>query len=116
MDEYKGVFEIEVLGKKRGFKFGMGAFAHLCRLENCSIGEATNLIIQGDLQAQLGLLYTAAVQYARIHKEQDPTQEQVNDWVDHIGLDKFIGAISSAFRTSPNAEAPKEEKKTEGQS
>lgn len=117
MDEYKGIFETEVAGKKRGFKFGMGAFAQLSRIEKCSIDAATKLIISGDLQAQLTLLYTSAVQYARLNKQEEPTQEQVNDWVDQIGLDKFIDAINKAFRTSPNEEAPKEEvKETQGQS
>lgn len=102
MNEYKGVFEIEVLGRKRGFKFGMGAFAHLARIEKCSIDAATNLIVSGDLQAQLTLLYTAAVQFARLNKQEEPTQEEVNDWVDHVGLEKFIEAINSAFRTAPN--------------
>ena len=117
MNEYKGIFEIEILGKKRGFKFGMGAFAHACRLDGCSIGEIASRIIGGDLQSQLILIYTASVQYARLQKEIEPTQEQVNDWIDHVGIDQFGSAMVSAFRTSPNAEAPKEEvKETQGQS
>lgn len=111
MEEYKGLFEIEVNGKKRGFKFGMGAFAQLSRIEKISIDAVTKLIISGDLQAQLTLLYAAAVQYAKLNKQQEPTQEQVNDWVDHVGIDKFIEAINNAFKTSPNAEAPKEDQK-----
>lgn len=116
MNEYKGIFEIEILGKKRGFKFGMGAFAHACRLDDCSIGEITKRILSGDLQSQLTLIYTASVQYARLQKESEATQEQVNDWIDHVGIDQFGAAMVSAFNTSPNEEAPKQEVKTEGQS
>ncbi|MEB3210265.1 MAG: hypothetical protein VKL39_02875 [Leptolyngbyaceae bacterium] len=97
MDKYKGVVEIEILGEKRGFKFGIASMAMLCKLENCSLNEVQKKLQDSDIGANLNLYYSAAVQFARLYKQKEPTYEEVCNWIDHLSQDQNEEAVKAAF-------------------
>lgn len=108
MNKYKGVVEIDILGEKRGFKFGMASMAMLCQLEKCTLNEVQEKLGKGEIGTNLNLYYSAAVQFARLFKKQEPTYEEVCNWIDHLSEDQNKEAVSAAFATyeDPNQTAP----------
>jgi len=109
IDKYKGVVEIEILGEVRGFKFGMGAMARLCQLEGLNFKGVQEKLSSGDPIILLNLLYAAAVEYVRLYKKpNEPTKEEVSNWVDYLSDDKQAEIIKTAFYQpeSPNTTAP----------
>lgn len=109
VNTYKNIVSVEVYGKPRFFKFGMGAFAHAMKLENCTLKDLIDRIVNSDLNTILSIIYAASVQYAQLEKQAEPTQAEVNDWVDNTGMGVFNEAITAAFKIYPNEEAPKPE-------
>lgn len=121
-DKYKGIVEIEILGEKRGFKFGTASMLQLCQVLKCSLVDVVKrLDDKSDLEVQLNFFYTGACQYVRLKKADDkdyvvaePTFEQVANWVDSILPSQKEEITNAAFSqyADPNTEAPK----TAGQS
>lgn len=99
----KGIFDFEIGGKKRGFKFGTYAMAIACRAENCKVGELlkkiglTTEVKEGeersgniDLMALLNFYHAAAVAHAEHNKQPvDFTVQDVSDWLDELGEEKM---------------------------
>lgn len=107
VDKFKGVVEVDILGEKRGFKFGMAAMVQLCKLEATDLKGVQEKIGSGDISTMLNLLYSAAVQYAKLYKKEEPSYEEVANWIDHLeGRESEI--ISTAFGQpdDPNQTAP----------
>jgi len=114
-DKYKGVVEIEILGEKRGFKFGWAANAMLCKLENAKFSVVQARLASEDPSVVCNFYYAGAIQYCRLFKvEKEPTYEDVANWIDHLSLEQNVEALKIAFAqyVDPNKEAPQ----TEGQS
>lgn len=111
-DKYKGVVEIDILGAKRGFKFGMACVAMLCKLEGLKLSEVNVKLAENDSGAMCNFYYSAAVQYHRLFKVNgpEPTYEEVANWIDNMSLEQNTEAVKAAFEQygSPNQEAPKE--------
>lgn len=108
-DKYKGVVELEILGSKRGFKFGMASMAMLCKLEGVKMPEVQARLTESDPQTVLNFYYSAAVQYVRLYKLKDePTVEEVANWIDNMSLEQNTEAVTAAFATpsDPNLKAP----------
>lgn len=116
MNQYKGVVEIEILGQKRGFKFGMACTAMLCKLEECSLKEVQEKLSTNDQITMCNLYYAAAVQYVRLknaeqtEKSKEPTFEEVANWIDNMSLEQNEDAVKTAFAhyEDPNKEAPQQ--------
>lgn len=107
IDKFKGVVEVEILGSKRGFKFGMAAMVQLCQLEGTNLKGVQERLSSAELSTMVNLLYAAAVQYAKLSKTEVPTFEEVANWLDHLeGKEGDI--INAAFyqHTDPNLNAP----------
>jgi hypothetical protein len=84
IDKYKGVVEVEILGEKRGFKFGMAAMAQLCQLEGTNLKGVQERLGEGEIGTMVNLLFAAAYQYAALNKAEKPTYEEVANWIDHL--------------------------------
>lgn len=120
MNQYKGVVEIEILGEKRGFKFGMACTAMLCKIEGCSLKEVQERLAANDQSTMCNMYYAAAVQYVRLknteqtEKVKEPTFEEVANWIDNMSLTQNEDAVKTAFAQyeDPNGKAPE----TAGQS
>lgn len=114
-NKYKGVVEIDILGEKRGFKFGLASMAQLCELQKETLEEVVKrLDNKADLTIQLNFFYTGAVQYAKLFNKEVPSHSEVANWVDHL-LDaqkEKIGEIAFESFVDPNVKAPE----TAGQS
>ena len=67
-DKYKGVVEIEILGAKRGFKFGMACMAQLCKLEQSSLAKVQEMLATNEPGIICNMYFAAAVQYAKLYK------------------------------------------------
>lgn len=114
----KTIFEFEVSGRKRGFKFGMYAIAIACEQNKCEMDELMNKLGWGDdpvkkskvnLLAFLHLLYGGAVHYSEsAGQEIDFKPTDVSDWLGEIGFVKAMGMISEAFKVHDpkNSESP----------
>jgi len=113
-DKYKGVAEIEILGEKHGFKFGIAAMAQLCELEGKPLAEVIKLLDDpSNLKTQINFYYAAAVQFARLVKKDDqffkePTFEEVANWIDCISADikEKLNETAFAQYSDPNLAAP----------
>lgn len=109
-DKYKGVVEIDILGAKRGFKFGMACTAMLCKLEGLKLSEVQAKLAENDSGAMCNFYYSAAVQYHRLFKVvgQEPTYEEVANWIDNMSLQDNEQAVKAAFEQyeDPNKVAP----------
>jgi hypothetical protein len=106
----KGIFEFEIEGKKRGFKFGTYAFAVACDQDKSVLSDLLKKIgvpyeVDGEKRADpvnimslLNVFYGAAVHYAK-HKKQgvDFTPDEVSDWLDELGLEKVNGYLQEGL-------------------
>src|SRR5688572_13554077 len=116
MNKYKGVVEIEILGKQRGFKFGTASMAMLCELENAKLNEVVARLddITNNINTAINFYYSAAVAYVRLNNSEteskivEPTREQVANWMDSLAAETKQKIESDAFATysSPNVTAP----------
>jgi len=114
-DKYKGVVEIEILGEKRGFKFGLASMAMLCKLEGLKLSEVNEKLTENDPGVMCNFYYAAAIQYCKLFKIKDePTLEEVSNWIDNMSLEQNESTVTAAFlsHVDPNKEAPQ----TEGRS
>ena len=121
----RGIFEFEIGGKKRGFKFGTYALSVACKKEGCSVDalfrrcgipyrdEAGNVKADPiDLQAFINLWYGAAIHFAKsAGQEVDFTEVEVSDWCDELGQERVEAMLLEAIipynpknSTSPTTE------------
>lgn len=107
----KGTFEIEIDGKKVGFKFGMRAAAITEKATGVMSSELFKRIIEqrGDTaDSLLHYFYGGAVSYCMAHKiEPHPTIDEVGDWVDSIGFREAVDIFNKSIEgpKNPNQEA-----------
>src|SRR5687768_3326158 len=97
----KGVFEFEIEGQKRGFKFGMMALAITEQKEGKSLKQIFDLLSEGraEIMLTLHLFYGAAVQYADSNKMPvNFSVSDVSDWIDDIGLDAATEMLTEGFK------------------
>lgn len=103
---HKGIFEYEVDGVKRGFKFGTYGIGEACEKENCTVDELFRRCgmpyvtkdkngkdeVRADrprLKSLLHLIYGAAVHYAEDNDlPVDFKVSEVSNWLDEIGEEK----------------------------
>lgn len=117
IDKYKGVVEIDILGEKRGFKFGISAMSMLCELEKCSLKEVVErLDDNSNLKTQVNFYFSAAISFIRLKNAEEkislpePTFDQVANWIDCLAVDikAQLNEVAFAGYKGPNTEAPKE--------
>ncbi len=114
VDKYKGVVESEILGEKRGFKFGIATMAMLCEMENKTFADVIKLLDDpSNLKTQINFYYAAAVQYVRLFRKdhpnlQEPSFEEVANWMDSVSekLKEEMNEAAFAHYQDPNKEAP----------
>jgi hypothetical protein len=106
----KGIFEFEIEGKKRGFKFGTYAMAVACEYDKCVLSDILKRIgvpylVDGEkkkdkvnIMSLLHIFYGAAVHYAE-HKKQpvDFSTSDISDWVDELGLEKVNAFLNDGL-------------------
>jgi hypothetical protein len=96
----KGISEIEVSGRKRGFKFGTYQLSIVCELEKCSLSELSNKLRAANLSTVLNVLYAGAVSYCKSNKiDIDFEVVDVADWMDEIGLDQGMQIINKGLQS-----------------
>lgn len=105
-DKYKGVVEIEILGAKRGFKVGTMSLVLFCEAEKIPFDQAEAYLKDGGTTIGLKFYHCAAVAYARLMKQQEPTFDELCAWVDELGFEKMEKELDQSTIT-PNSEAPK---------
>lgn len=92
------IVEIEVSGKKRGFKFGMLAIGLMMQRREITFPEFLDKLGKTDILFTIDLLHAAAESW---HKSKnlpvDFTAEDVADWMDEIGMVKAFSIINNAF-------------------
>lgn len=108
----KGIFEFEVSGQKRGFKFGTYAFSVACEKEGdidlnalfkrCGFpykdDKGNSKADKPKLKSLLHLFYGAAVHFAEDHEKPiDFKVSTVSNWMDEIGQEKLMDLINDAF-------------------
>ena len=108
MDNYKGIVSIEILGQKRGFKFGTMQAAIFCEHKKCKVQGMAELLDGSDLDAQIAWYWAAAAAYARLFKQVEPSKDEVAAWIDTYGFDK-MEAHAVESNKSPNLESPQTE-------
>ena len=119
----KGIFEFEIGGQKRGFKFGTFAFCEACEKEGdidlntlfkrCGFPYKDD---KGNLKADkarpkslLHLFYGAALQSAKDNKRTvDFEVSDIGSWMDELGEAKLMEMINESFfqYTPKNSESP----------
>lgn len=105
MNEYKGIVKINILGKDRCFKFGTMQAAIFCKHLGCKLNEMPQLLDGNDIDAQITWYWSAAVAYARLYKNEEPSKDEVAAWIDTYGFEKMDVAMSDSV-LSPNVESP----------
>lgn len=119
------VFEVEIEGVKRGFRFNMLAIGKACRIEQCDINELFNRVIgeyeydalgnriavirHPDVESMINFFHAAAINYHEgKSQEVNFTVQDVSDWLDHLGLERTSKMMAEALKTakSKNQEAP----------
>lgn len=103
--KYQGIFEYEVDGVKRGFKFGTYGISVACEKEGCTVdelyrkcgipyvskdknGQPVVKAEKPNLKSLLHLVYGAAVHYAEDNDlPTDFKVSHVSNWLDEIGED-----------------------------
>lgn len=108
----KGIFEFEVQGESRGFKFGTYAFSIACEKEGDidlnTLFKRCGFIYKdkdgkakadpAKMKSLLHLFYGAAVHYAEDNdRPTDFKVSTVSNWMDEIGKDKLMDIINKAF-------------------
>lgn len=115
VDKYKGIAELEILGKQVGFKFGVATMALLCEIEKDTFANVVSRLDDNtQVKTQINFYYAAAVCYVRLKNDEDGTQEkeptfnQVANWMDSISAQVKEQLNQTAFATyqDPNKEAP----------
>jgi hypothetical protein len=117
----KGIFEFEVSGVRRGFKFGTYAFYVASKETKLSLTDVFRGIgdkakkedpdPEVDPMVLLAVFYGAAVHYAKGNNHKvDFNDSHVSDWLDEIGLDKVNTMLSEGLEQySPkNSNSPSE--------
>lgn len=108
----KGIFEFEVSGQKRGFKFGTYAFSVACEKEGdvdlntlfkrCGFpykdAKGETRADKGKIKSLLHLFYGAAVHYAEDNdKPVDFKVSTVSNWMDELGEARLMEMINESF-------------------
>lgn len=106
----KGIFEFDVSGVKRGFKFGTYAMSVACEKENCAVDVLlkrcgipymANGKPKADdpkLMSLMHLFYGAAIHYAEDHNQPiNFKPSTVSNWLDEIGMDGVNKMIAESF-------------------
>jgi hypothetical protein len=98
----KGVFEFEVSGQKRGFKFGTLALGITEREEQTTLDQVfIRAGFNGDspsVMTLLNLFYGAAVQYSEDKGEKvDFKKSNVSDWLDELGFEKVHSILADGM-------------------
>lgn len=105
MNQYKGIVEMEILGSKKGFKFGTMQAALFCKAMNCKLSDMPQLLDGDDIEAQLNWYWTAAVAYARLFKQEEPSKDDVAAWIDTYGFEAMDKTVNENVAV-PNEQAP----------
>ena len=103
----KGIFEFEVNGIKRGFKFGTYALAIAQERDGCELSTLFQRIGYGKMEGRnvnvmslLNIFYGAAVHYAESKRQEiDFSASDVSDWLDEMGLEKTNNMLASGLET-----------------
>lgn len=105
---YKGEFQIEILGVKRGFKFGTLSNALFCQAENIKPKEVQERILEGHAFIDIDYAFYGALAYCQIHKiEPNFSKVDVSVWIDEIGSERLTEMFTEAFKTYlPKNEVP----------
>lgn len=106
----KGIIEIEVFGETKGFKFGTYTFKVIRELTGIDTIEEvfTSLTASNSLEFLSSFVHACAIHYAREKKIEEPSELDVSNWMDEIGLTKsrdIVTALIKAF-TTKNLNAP----------
>lgn len=113
--KYQGIFEYDVEGVKRGFKFGTYGISIACEKEDCAVdvlyrrcgmpyvikntdGKEEIKADTPKLKSLLHLIYGAAVHYAEDNNLPiDFKVSHVSDWLDLIGEEKVKQMLSAGL-------------------
>lgn len=96
---YKGEFEIEVGGKKRGLKFGTLANAMFCESEGLKPKDIQQRVEEDHPFVDIDFTYYAACAYCRLKGiNVDFTKDDVSCWIDEIGKARLAEMLMEAFK------------------
>ena len=106
---YKGIFEIEVNGEKKGFKTGTLASAFFCQEEGITLNQMANRLQDPSPMTAINLGYAASKAFH--HFKQIPfkhTKEEIADWIDEVGIVEFLKMVLDSMITyQPKGEEEK---------
>lgn len=105
----KGIFEYEIGGKKRGFKFGMLASDYFCQEENITLAQMQDRLLNPTPKTAINCAYAAARAYCESKEiDIDFKRADVADWLDEIGVIKFFESIYKTLEVYQEPEAAEE--------
>lgn len=105
----KGVFEVEVEGKKVGFEFCMLASVYTEEEAGMPIGKVNEQIAEGYVKPIFLFFYGAAKAYNEFRKLGEVTFEDFTRQIDLIGFEKMTEIYLKAIAQPKNGLAPKPE-------
>jgi hypothetical protein len=106
---FKGILELEIDGRKRGFKFGMASLAKFCEFEGIAWFKLEDVLKAGQVSTIINFFYAGALIYAERNKlEIDFDYGTVADWLDEVGVAKAAEEMYKAFAaySEKNSVAP----------
>lgn len=112
MLQFKGIVEKDINGKKVFLKFNMATLTMLGDLQNVSLTELAQELMNPKLSTVANFLYAGAKVYDRQEKPkkfQNYTQDDASEWVAALGFDDALSILNDAFDApeTKNEDAPK---------
>lgn len=102
---YKGTFELEINGVKRGFKTGTLASGYFCEEEKITLKEMMERLTNPTPLTTVNLGYAAARSYCESKKiDIDFTKSDVADWIDDYGLIEFLNKVLESMQSYQDKE------------
>lgn len=105
----KGIYTVEIDGKTVGFKFGMRASEFTEKETGTSISRVMQKINDGGGETTVSILhyfFGAACSYAAAKKEELPSLEQVEEYIDSMGLASAMKIFSESLGVPKNSPTP----------
>ncbi len=109
VDKYKGVIEFDVVGQKRGFKFGVRSMSLFCNSLGIPFRDGAEALqkaeFDSDMDTVIKFYLAGAIAYARLNKLPDPTIDEVYAIIEEVGTNEMARKLKEVHDI-PNVQAP----------
>jgi hypothetical protein len=109
VDKYKGTVELEVLGKKIGFKFGVRSMFLFTSSMGVPFGEGNDALTKaefdGNMDTVMKYYHCATIAYSRLYGIPELSLDEVYAIIEEVGPDEMAKKLAEAHKI-PNSTAP----------